>query len=460
MSKTNTNEYRVDKLYLKYPQKEKNQFTALSLQVQRGEKVLCIGPSGCGKSTLLQVLAGIIPEMVYVPMKAEKVQIPTHWGYVFQDPDTQFCMPMVDEEVAFSLENIAYPRENMSTKIRQLLNDVGLSFPNIHTPIDELSGGMKQRLALACVLASDPEVVFLDEPTAMLDPQGTIEMWEKVRRVCADKTLFIVEHKIEHVIDWVDRVILMDNKGLIVVDTTPELLLKQYKNALDSYGIWYPNFWEDKQNKYYRKEILPKETLLDIEQLNIKHDDQSIVEIANLKVCKKDWIVITGENGAGKTSLLSAMMNFLPQTTEVHWNGEVNKILVFQNPENQFIESTIEKEISRSLHFIADSEVTQHTKKILATFGLLAHAQHHPHQLSMGEKRRLSIATAIAGNPDVLLLDEPTLGLDTKQTMFVLDQLQRFQHQGGTIIMITHEPHIASLFATQQWHIRQGVLVT
>src|SRR5690606_23422733 len=118
-----------------------------------GEKVLLLGPSGCGKSTILQVLCSIIPNTVEIPMKAEEIQIPKTWGYVFQDPDTQFCMPYVDEEIAFVLENLHTPREQMQEKITYFLEQVGLHLDDIHTPIQNLSGGMKQRLAIASVLA-------------------------------------------------------------------------------------------------------------------------------------------------------------------------------------------------------------------------------------------------------------------------------------------------------------------
>ncbi len=142
----------VNNLRLKFPGEESLLFRDLSLSLYQGEKVLFLGPSGCGKSTLLQVLSGLIPQAVEVPIKAEEIQVPDSWGFVFQDPDTQFCMPYVDEEMAFVLENLQVPREQMPEKIVHYLNMVGLHFEEIHRSIQTLSQGMKQRLALASIL--------------------------------------------------------------------------------------------------------------------------------------------------------------------------------------------------------------------------------------------------------------------------------------------------------------------
>src|SRR5690625_652372 len=190
------NSIKLDNLRLKFPGEQSLLFKSLSLHIPPGQKVLLLGPSGSGKSTLLQVLSGIIPETVDMPMKADEIQLPRSWGFVFQDPETQFCMAYVDEELAFVLENLQIPRAEMETHMRNILADVGLHFDDLHTPIDTLSQGMKQRLALASVLLLEPNVLFLDEPTALLDPAGTEKIWENVKQISTDKTVIIVEHKI------------------------------------------------------------------------------------------------------------------------------------------------------------------------------------------------------------------------------------------------------------------------
>ncbi len=216
----------VTNLRLKFPNEPTLIFKDLSFSVVPGEKVLLLGPSGCGKSTLLQVLSGIIPKSIEVPLKYDAIQLPESWGFVFQDPDTQFCMPYVDEELAFVLENIQVPRSEMDRRIEKqvprsemdrriekALEMVGLQGIPIHTQIHDLSQGMKQRLALASVLLLQPEVLFLDEPSALLDPDGVEQIWTSVKEVAAEKTVLIVEHKIDQIADWVDRVVLFKDNG-------------------------------------------------------------------------------------------------------------------------------------------------------------------------------------------------------------------------------------------------------
>ena len=196
----------VTKLRLKYPGVDAPLiFQGVSFSIEPGEKVLLLGPSGCGKSTLLQVLSGIVPDMIELPLKTDEIRRPSRWGYVFQDPDTQFCMPYIDEEIAFVLENQEVPRAEMPSRIRHYLNLVGFHVPDAHTLISTLSQGMKQRLAIASVLALEPEVLFLDEPTALLDEEGTKQVWDTIRTISGDKTLLIVEHKISGILDLLDR---------------------------------------------------------------------------------------------------------------------------------------------------------------------------------------------------------------------------------------------------------------
>lgn len=415
-----------------------------------------MGPSGCGKSTLLQAMAGIIPQMVPVPIKADQMTTPAHMGYVFQDPDTQFCMSTVGEEIGFSLENLGVPTEEMQPKIEKLLSLVGLESVNTEVEIAHLSGGMKQRLALACVLASDPQVLFLDEPTAMLDPVGTEELWRKVEQLSADKTVIIVEHKIEHVWHWVDRVILFNHQGEIMADQSPDTLFQTQMEQVKQCGIWYPEVWETDRSTPFGQNT-PPETLVSLSQLQIGRQDKKLIEAEKLSIHKQDWVIITGENGAGKTSLLYYLMGWLPKAPPLHETDPLKQVLIFQNPENQFVEKMVYKEIYSS---VPSDKAEAITKEYLMKFSLWDLRDQHPFQLSMGEKRRLSIAIGLATTSDLILLDEPTLGLDTTQMFVVLDQLRAFQHQGGTIVMVTHEQAMIDKYATQHWHVKaQGIQI-
>jgi energy-coupling factor transport system ATP-binding protein len=462
----------LKRLRLKFPGEESLLFRDLSVTVGRGEKVLLLGPSGCGKSTLLQVLSGLIPGTVEVPMKAESRVIPASWGMVFQDPDAQFCMPYVDEEIAFVLENLRVPREEMPKRIRELLGRVGLDLPDPHVPIGTLSGGMKQRLAIASVLALEPDVLFLDEPTAMLDPEGTREVWEVIKRVARDKTVLIVEHKIDHVLDFVERILLFDTEGRIIADGPKETVFERHKEEICRYGIWHPGVWDEYLAKHgYRfRDGRPGDELIRLQEFRGYRKREAKITIPAAGVRAGEWIAVTGKNGAGKSTLLHALMRFIRTSGDYRIGGipaeRIGKLtdhltFVFQNPEFQFVERTVHDEIAFGLRLegLPEEEVNERVEELLELFRLKEKERHHPCQLSMGQKRRLSVAASIVRRQPVLLLDEPTFGQDAENTFRLLELLEALRRQGTVILMATHDERIAAHVATRVWVIEDGRLV-
>ncbi|MBP3953231.1 ABC transporter ATP-binding protein [Bacillus suaedae] len=465
----------VEKLRLKFAGEESLLFKDISISIQSGEKVLFLGPSGCGKSTLLQVLTGLIPTSIQVPVKFESIVIPESWGYVFQDPDTQFCMPFVDEELAFVLENLGVDREQMPGLISDYLQQVGLYLDDAHTPIRALSQGMKQRLAIASILALTPEVLFLDEPTALLDPKGTEEVWETIRTVSRDKTVIIVEHKIDQIIDFIDRIILFDNNGRIIAEGSKDEIFQTYQAELIEYGIWYPNVWDVYLRRKTTQQLLvnrevKKEVMIELKSFHGLRGKIPKITIEDSLVRRGEWIGVVGENGAGKSTLLLSLMQLVKTDGVYKLDGSLvtkktnlgNEIgFVFQNPEFQFITNTVYEELAYSLRLMGENEATISLKvqHCLAMFGLLEKQNQHPYQLSMGQKRRLSVATAIMKDQKVLLLDEPTFGQDAKNTFALLELIEEIRQKGTTIIMVTHDLHILAHFTTKVWLISKGKLV-
>lgn len=463
----------VDGLRLRFPGSEKLLFRDFSLSVRKGEKVLLLGPSGCGKSTLIQVLAGLIPGSVEVPMKCQNITVPDSWGYVFQDPDAQFCMPYVDEEIAFVLENLRVPRERMPVLIRHYLHQVGLRLDQIHTPIHTLSQGMKQRLAIASVLALEPDVLFLDEPTALLDPEGTLQVWESIKQIGKDKTVLIVEHKIEHVLDFVDRVVVLSPEGEIVADGDAQSVLSTCKPLLREYGIWYPGVWEDT----YGSGRVTSLARTAVAPLRIRTEDwiayrnrEPKLEVALAEGRAGEWICVVGPNGAGKTTLLLALRQLLPTTGNYLLDGipvtrgddlRSRVAFVFQNPEFQFVTETVYDEIAYTLRVEKWNEeaIAERVEEILNLFSLSDQRRQHPYQLSMGQKRRLSVASALVAQQPVLLLDEPTFGQDAQNTFALLEKMDELRQAGTTIVMVTHDLEIVRRFATRVWEVRDGRLI-
>jgi energy-coupling factor transport system ATP-binding protein len=464
---------RVEKLRLKFTGSASLLFQDLSASFAQGEKVLLLGPSGCGKSTFLQVLSGLIPHTIIVPMKTEAIITPPSWGYVFQDPDTQFCMPYVDEEIAFVLENLQVPSEKMPAKIEELLRWVGLKLDDIHTPIHTLSGGMKQKLAIASVLALQPEVLFLDEPTAMLDSVRTKEIWELLKQIAKDKTVIIVEHKIDHVLDFVDRILLFNANGQIIADGAKEQIFATFQEEFRKDGIWYPGVWEaylqEDRQRFQTKPPSTKE-VLKINHCKGYRKQEAKIEIEQVTVNAGEWIAITGENGAGKSTLLHALMQLIKTTGDVHVQGIPQKRIqkltdafafVFQNPELQFVAHSVYDEIAYGLRLkrMPAADIEAKVEAMLQRFHLQAQKQQHPYQLSMGQKRRLSVAAAIVQKQPILLLDEPTFGQDAQNTFCLLELLEDYRQQGITLLMVTHDEMIAKQVATRIWVIEQGRLV-
>ncbi|WP_440116462.1 ABC transporter ATP-binding protein [Paenibacillus sp. QZ-Y1] len=483
----------VTNLRCKFPGEKALVFQGMSLSVRQGEKVLLLGPSGSGKSTLLQILSGLIPRSVEIPMKCDDIQVPAHPGIVFQDPDTQFCMSYTDEEIAFVLENRNIPREQMPALIHRYLDQVGLSFENDRTFIQSMSQGMKQRLAMASILAMEPDVLFLDEPTALLDDEGTSQVWDTVKQIARDKTLIIVEHKINKIVEWVDRIIVLSPEGKIVADGPANQVFTNELEKLREYGIWYPGVWEERgetmaqalvsgehdrygttefkhiDNKQEQASAL-LQPALEMRQFTGWRGKTPFIQVDQAQVRHGDWVGIVGANGAGKSSLLLSMMNILKTTghyvVERQPAGKTEQLadhiaFVFQNPEFQFVTNTVRDEVGFSL--LGDKRTVEErnvrTDHMLEQFGLIELSERHPYQLSMGQKRRLSVASALVREQRILLLDEPTFGQDARNTFAMLSQLEQLRREGTAIVMVTHDLEIVKRYCTRIWTVDEGRLL-
>jgi len=485
----------VEQLRLKFSGEQKLIFQDFNLHIPEGQKILILGPSGSGKSTLLQVLSGIIPTYSSVPMHCASIQTPEHWGFVFQDPDTQFCMSYVDEELAFVLENRQIARESMEPAMHHVLGIVGLQLPSLHTPIRSLSQGMKQRLALAAVLLLEPHTVFLDEPSALLDPEGKRLIWESLRNSLQQHTVIVVEHHVDGILDWFDRVVILNESGVIVADDTPSSVFETQQQLLLQYGIWYPNIWQtylsgQEQSSKQSSTHTNSNIIMELEQFCGLRGSRTLIEVEHATITEGSWIAITGANGAGKSSLLLALARLIDSSgqykirNQAITTGKARKAkvpqdisFVFQSPELQFIADTVFDELLHSYELSLaqphnntdkaqkkqqDIKVYEDSKEtiqnLFAQFRLDMPLERHPFECSVGQKRRLSILTAMVEQRPILLLDEPTFGQDAANTFTIIEKLQHMNAQGITIIMITHDPIIATLIASEEWHITDGRL--
>ncbi|WP_456283465.1 ABC transporter ATP-binding protein [Bacillus sp. JZ34] len=451
----------------------------VSLSIGQGEKVLILGPSGSGKSTLLSVLSGIIPEHVEAEVSGE-VNRRKSAGVMFQDPDSQFCMLHVDEEIAFSLENRSVSPKDMDGIISELMEQVGLKIDK-KTPIETLSGGMKQRLALACLLALEPEVLFFDEPTAQLDPASRKDIFALLRNVSrkSGQTMVFVEHVLDGCIEWMDRVILFNGKGQIIADGKPEEIVKHFQPEMKAAGIWqpklYPAVWEDvitqddhplavklsstlkmKEEEAKNRPAADRDILIRADDAAIGYRKKIVADGITFEIPRGEWISVIGENGSGKSTFLKSLIRleavkkgrlYLEDRELKKWSDRTlyeKAGFVFQNPELQFIRDTVFDEIAFGARQRGGPEdrVEKKTAELLREFGLDAHQKAHPFTLSLGQKRRLSVATMLLFDQDLLLLDEPTFGQDERTAQELIKRLKERQERGTTIVMVTHDMDI------------------
>ncbi|REI31640.1 ABC transporter ATP-binding protein [Staphylococcus felis] len=458
---------KVKNLRLKYPSADYKIFDGLDIEIKDKEKVLLLGPSGSGKSTLLNVLSGIVPHLIDLPMKYDELHISKQSGVIFQDPDSQFCMPQVNEELAFILENRQVARQEMDHLINEALQRVQLDV-NPKQNINQLSGGMKQKLAIAGTLLQNANTLFLDEPTAMLDVEATKNLWSLLRDLWEDQTVLIVEHKVEHIWDYVDRVILMNHQGQIIQQGEPDYILKHFEDVLSEYGVWHPNAWDKAPNPIEKPSDISKSFYYQFNQGAIQRGNKKLYNVSHFDIHPGEWITLTGKNGTGKTTLFESMMQLIKYRGTMRYNNQkLNKLkdaannmyLVYQNPELQFIQNTVFDEIFVNYDHSNHDNAKQLTESMLELLDLHHVKNQHPFELSMGQKRRLSVATALSTNADIILLDEPTFGLDSHNTFKLIELFHERMQQGQTIMMITHDPHIIHRYPTRHFAIQNAQLV-
>ncbi|MEK3905727.1 ABC transporter ATP-binding protein [Oceanobacillus sp. FSL W7-1309] len=485
----------------------------LNFRLNHGESLLLLGPSGCGKSTLTYCLNGLYPRELDGEVHGEIVingktvtayrpgEISQQVGVVFQDPETQFCMLTVEDEVAFGLENIGIPHEFMEEKINHVLELVQLlAFKK--SAISSLSGGQKQRLALACILALEPSLLILDEPTANLDPIATKDVIQTIQLI-QEKTncsLIIIEHQLDGWTKLTNRCLLLNRNGEIFYDGDLRNAIASRLEELEEQGIWLPKvtqyFLKNRpqterelpltvgeinpfslfESKSVNTASIPSEAGLPYvkaSHISWKVEQQPIIHDISLTLYHGEFIAIVGANGSGKTSF-SRILAGIQRPTKGSVSIKDRKIgswkesqlreeigYVFQNPEHQFIANTVYEEIAFSLRLKMETEATvkEKVQAVLETCGLL-HLQHeHPYTLSQGQKRRLSVATMIVDDQPFLLLDEPTFGQDASSNAQLMGLLQGRYKSGATIAMVTHDMELIHDYATRVLVLHKGRLV-
>lgn len=469
----------------------------IDLTINKGEKVLIVGPSGSGKSTLSHCINGLIPfsyngeiegELIIdniKPYEESLSDVSKKVGTILQDQDSQFIGLSVGEDVAFNFENNAMPLKEMKVKVIDALELVNMvDFIN-HSPY-ELSGGQKQRVSLAGVLGSDAEVLLFDEPLANLDPASGKEIMQLINDIHekTNKTIIIVEHRIEDVLEQPFDKVIVVNKGEVQGFGTPDEILKS--DLLKNNGLREPLYLEamklagcdisksenlkdlsniDERNKEVLKNwfnnetsnkdsIIKEEKILEVKNLAFSHDGiKNTINDVSFHLNKGEILAVLGNNGAGKSTLCRLITGILkPQKGSIFLNNQCidswsikqkgSSIgYVMQNPNQMISQHMIKDEIALGLKCrnYSKEEIDKKVEEVLKICGLYPYRNWPVSALSYGQKKRVTIASILAINPEVIILDEPTAGQDYKHYTEFMEFIKELSAQGISIILITHD---------------------
>ncbi|AFV10679.1 putative ABC transporter, ATP-binding protein [Thermacetogenium phaeum DSM 12270] len=448
-----------------------------------GELLAITGPSGCGKSTLALCLAGFIPHAYGGKMEGVvRIQgrdtrdypaggLSGIVGLVQQDPDAQLCTLTVSDEVAFGPENLCIPPEEIRERVHFALQAVGaldLKDRKVHT----LSGGEKQRVAIASVLAMTPVLLILDEPTANLDPSCTREVLRTMEKLREEQgiSIIVIEHRLERLVPISDRLLLME-KGRIVEESTDRKLHRRYLPAAG----WTDSGTDLRQGEPAGLEKKgEKQPLLSVENLQAGYEGREVLKGISFCAYPGETLAIMGDNGSGKTTLLLALLGVLkPGEGRIFLNGkDITGMrvarrardlgLVFQNPNHQIFENTVFKEAVLPSLFLskeAPREIEQKVERLLEEFGLRRFRDNNPFALSLGEKKRLTLVSVLAYSPGVLILDEPLVGQDGDRLKLLISALEEHRAQGGVTLMVCHEPAVVVACCQRVLFLSEGKLI-
>lgn len=472
----------------------------INLSIYEGEKVLIVGPSGSGKSTLAHCINGLVPffydgivtgQLNINGNDATKMNIfelSKIVGTVLQDPDSQFIGLTVGEDIAFKLENYCISQDEMIDRVDKSAELVDIKKELYSSPY-KLSGGQKQRVTLAGVTVDDVKILLFDEPLASLDPatgESAIELIDKMQKQ-NNKTAIIIEHRLEDVLHCdVDRVIVMD-KGEIIADTTIDEIIR--KDILRKVGIREPLYltalryadceindtlklknietlelgeYKEKLKDWYENiEVYESDEnqnpILELDNINFSYNNEKqILKNVSFKINKGDMAAIVGRNGAGKSTISKLVCGFYkPTSGRILFDGKdmvdytikerSEKIgFVMQNPNQMISKTMVYDEVAFGLKIrgLSDSQIKERVYETLRICGLYGYRNWPISALSFGQKKRVTIASILVLNPDMIILDEPTAGQDFKHYTEIMEFLVDLNKKGVTILMVTHDMHL------------------
>lgn len=505
----------------------------VSFDLRAGEFVALLGRVGAGKSTVCLALNGLVPHALggvfrgqvtvnYLDSRAHSVaRLAQSAGLVFQDPETQLTQMRVEDEIAFGPENLGLPREEIAERVAWALDAVDLAGYRDRNPA-HLSGGEKQRVAIAAILAMRPQVLVLDEPTANLDPGSKAAVFGVLARLARQRqiAILIATQDVERVRRYAGRVLVL-HEGRIVLDGRPAEVFS-HEHDLKAWGIGLPQMAElahtlsARRGHPYRFDTLsgavsalrrdlvtvgpshartaddtlpPREVVETLHATSLRggaapqvavdgvhyvyDDGTAALRGVTLDIRPGEFVVLAGPNGSGKTTLAKHLNGLLkPTSGRVVVDGQDTAPLrvsqlarkvgyVFQNPDHQIFAPTVAEELAFGLRLqgLAEDEIGRRVASSLVAHGLTGCAESPPAALSVGHRRQVTLAAVLATEPQILVLDEPTGGLDWQSRKELIDRLRSYNAQGGTVVLITHDVRVIAEAARRVVVLHSGQII-
>lgn len=493
----------------------------INFSIEQGEFMVICGKSGCGKTTLLRHFKTVMTpygkregEILFEGQPLEEISVrkqSAEIGYVLQSPDNQIVTDKVWHELAFGVENLGYDQQTIRLRVAEMASFFGIQ-NWFSKNVEELSGGQKQLLNLASVMAMQPKVLVLDEPTSQLDPIAASEFLSTIRKINLDLgiTVIIIEHRLEEVFPMADKVLVLEDGKQTFFDT-PRMVGKeladhdlflampspvQIYNKTGQEGVcpltvcegrnWleehYKGQEEIKEEVKYpekkRKNLSKKEAVISVKEVWFRYEKEGkdIVRDLSLQVKKGELFCILGGNGTGKSTTLSLLSGIhRPYRGKIFLQGrDIRKIpekelfhhflgVLPQNPQSLFVGNTVEEDLWEMVNDLSPLKRKEHKEKIeqVVEDTEIGHLLHmHPYDLSGGEQQRAALAKVLLLEPEILLLDEPTKGLDGFYKSKLAGIFKRLQEKGITILMVSHDIEFCASYADTCAMFFDGAVVT
>ena len=483
----------------------------VSLTIEEGDFVLVAGPSGSGKSTLLRCINGLVPHFYggtlsgrirvagHDPVALEPRRMSGIVGFVFQDPEAQAVVDVVEDELAFAMENQGVPPQTMRKRVEEALDQLNIAHLR-RRRLSTLSGGERQRVAIAAVLTLQPQILVLDEPTSQLDPQAAEEVLDTLLKLNHDLGLTVVlsEHRLERVAAYADQILYLPGMGQPPIMGDPAQVLGQIPLTppiveLGKQLGWSPLPLTIRDARRFARRIQwpqPAETdgaslperaassgqpLLEVRNLLFSYDQaapqsrEQVLRRVSLSVQRGEFVAIMGRNGAGKSTLLKQCVGLLkPHDGQVRVMGEDTRDVpveelartvgyVPQNPNALLFAETIAQELDFTRR--AQRLPQGNDSAVLDSLGLAGMEHRYPRDLSTGERQRAALAAVLVGDPELILLDEPTRGLDYEQKALLIAFLQRQKRRQRAVVVVTHDVELVAQCAERVVIMGDGEIV-